>query len=177
MTGTGFDPAAVRAERDERDRFLAEHFASPIPEEQRDGFGGADYYEPAARFVVAGTFHRSSDSMAIRSSTGGTSHYRSVGILTVTIEGRSYGLTVLDDGDGGAFLAFGDATNGDTTYGGGRYLRIDIADGAEVTIDFNRATNPYCAYDEEYSCPLPPPGNSIATAIEAGERMNRKRAG
>jgi hypothetical protein len=177
VTDTGFDPAVVRAERDERDRFLSEHFASPIPEDQREQFGGADYYEPAARFVVTGTFRRSLDSIAVRSSTGATSHYRSVGVIAVTIEGRSYELTVLDDGDGGAFLAFGDATNGDTTYGGGRYLRVDIADGAEVTIDFNRATNPYCAYDEEYSCPLPPPGNSIASAIEAGERMNRASAG
>lgn len=177
MTATSFDPAAIRAEREERDRFLAQHYASPIPERARHGFAGVDYYEPEARFVFTGSFRSSADEVAIRSSSGATSTYRSVGRLAITIEGRSYDLTVLDDGDGGAFVAFGDATNGQTTYGGGRYLFVEIGDDAEVTIDFNRATNPYCVYDEEFSCPLPPPGNRIDAAIEAGERMYRSGAG
>jgi uncharacterized protein (DUF1684 family) len=84
---------------------------------------------------------------------------------------------VLDDGDGGAFLAFGDATNGRTTYGGGRYVAVEIGAGGIATVDFNQAANPYCAYDEEYSCPLPPPGNTITTPVEAGERMYRSMLG
>lgn len=176
MTPVPFDPAAILAERQERDRFLAEHYASPIPEEVQGDFTGVDYYELDARFAFSATLQGSSDSVPILSSSGATSDYHTVGVLAVTIQGRPYELTVLDDGDGGAFIAFGDETNGTTTYGGGRYLFVEIGEGADVTIDFNRATNAYCAYDEEFSCPLPPPGNHINAAIEAGERIYRDRA-
>ena len=171
MTVAAFDPSAIRSERAERDRFLAEHYASPIPEESREGFEGIDYYEPNGRFVFAGGFRHSPAAVAILSSSGATSDYRSIGVLAITVGEQRYDLTVLDDGDGGAFVAFGDTTNGHTTYGGGRYLFVEIGDGPEVSVDFNRATNPYCVYDDEFSCPLPPPGNSIATPIAAGERM------
>ncbi len=71
------------------------------------------------------------------------------------------------------FLPFYDKTNGTTTYGGGRYidLRIsDIRDG-RISIDFNRAYNPWCAYKEGYNCPIPPEENRLTIAIEAGERL------
>ena len=171
MRRSTFDPPAILDARAERDQFLAEHYASPIPEEDRADFAGADYYEPDERFVFAGPFRDASAKVAVPSSTGTVSHYQCVGILRITVAGRPYELTVLDDGDGGAFLAFGDATNGRTTYGGGRYVAVEIGAGGIATVDFNRAANPYCAYDEEYSCPLPPPGNTITTPVEAGERM------
>jgi hypothetical protein len=171
-----FDPQAILAARTERDRFLAEHYASPIPEEHRTGFVGADYYEPNERFVFVGPLRDISAKVAVPSSTGAVSDYHCVGVVQITVDGHAYELTVLDDGDGGAFLAFGDATNGDTTYGGGRYVSVEV-DGNSTTVDFNRAANPYCVYDEEYSCPLPPPGNTIAIPIEAGERMYRRTSG
>jgi uncharacterized protein (DUF1684 family) len=156
--------------RAERDRFLSEHYASPIPEEHRPGFSGADYYEPDERFVFVGSFAEDPTRIAVPSSAGTVSDYQSIGIARITVEGDSYDLTVLDDGDGGAFLAFGDATNGVTTYSGGRYVDVELGPGGIAAIDFNRAVNPYCVYDEEYSCPLPPRGNTIAVPIEAGER-------
>jgi len=170
---TAFDRATIFAARTERDRFLAEHYASPIPEEDRAGFAGADYYDPDERFVFVGSFRKIAAKVAVPSSTGTVSDYHSVGIVRITVDGYSYDLTVLDDGDGGAFLAFGDATNGHTTYGGGRYVGVEIDDEGNTTVDFNRAVNPYCVYDEEFSCPLPPVGNTIAGPIEAGERMYR----
>lgn len=177
MKSTRFDRSAILAEREERDRFLSEHYASPIPEELRADFGGADYYEPDERFVFVGSFREVAAKVAVPSSTGTVSDYHSVGIAHITVDGHSYEMTVLDDGDGGAFLAFGDATNGRTTYGGGRYVRIEIDGNGNATVDFNRAANPYCVYDEEYSCPLPPAGNTIAGPIEAGERMYRTTPG
>lgn len=69
------------------------------------------------------------------------------------------------------FVPFLDATNGDQTYGGGRYLDIaltDIKDG-ELIIDFNRAYNPLCAYSGGYRCPIPPQENHLAIPIRAGE--------
>jgi uncharacterized protein (DUF1684 family) len=166
-----FDRSAILAARAERDRFLVEHYASPIPEEHRAGFAGAAYYEPDERFVFVGSLLDGPTKVAVPSSAGTVRDYQSIGIARITVEGQSYDLTVLDDGDGGAFLAFGDATNGRTTYSGGRYVGVELDARGDATVDFNRAANPYCVYDEEYSCPLPPPGNIIATPIEAGERM------
>jgi hypothetical protein len=66
------------------------------------------------------------------------------------------------------FLPFNDYTNGNETYGGGRYLDLRIPDGSTIILDFNKAYNPYCAYTDRYSCPVPPKENSITTYIYAG---------
>jgi uncharacterized protein (DUF1684 family) len=66
------------------------------------------------------------------------------------------------------FLPFLDNTNGDTTYGGGRYIDLRIPEGDTIEIDFNKAYNPYCAYNSRYSCPIVPRENYLDTNIEAG---------
>jgi len=174
MSPSEYDRGALLAERADRDEFLSDHYASPIPEDARATFGGATYYDPDERFVFAGSFSPATGTVRVPSSSGSESRYRTVGSVQVSVDGRPYTLTVLDDGDGGAFVPFGDATNGRGTYGGGRYVAIEIHDNGTATVDFNRAVNPYCAYDEEYSCPLPPPGNTIAVPVEAGERILRE---
>ncbi|WP_295667866.1 DUF1684 domain-containing protein [uncultured Mucilaginibacter sp.] len=74
------------------------------------------------------------------------------------------------------FLPFTDNTNGNTTYGGGRYIDLNTADfkGATMTLDFNKAYNPYCAFSGKYSCPKPPPENNLTIAVEAGEKLFAK---
>ncbi|BAU53763.1 DUF1684 domain-containing protein [Mucilaginibacter gotjawali] len=74
------------------------------------------------------------------------------------------------------FLPFTDNTNGNTTYGGGRYIDLNTADfkGATMMLDFNKAYNPYCAFSGKYSCPKPPAENYLAVAIEAGEKLFAK---
>ena len=70
------------------------------------------------------------------------------------------------------FLPFRDGSNGETTYGGGRYIDLslqDIADG-KIRVDFNLAYNPYCAFSEGYNCPIPPPVNRLEMKVEAGEK-------
>ncbi len=71
------------------------------------------------------------------------------------------------------FLPFSDNTNGETTYGGGRYLNMSKADAedGEITIDFNKSYNPWCAYSDGFNCPIPPLENKLPYAIEAGEKM------
>jgi uncharacterized protein len=71
------------------------------------------------------------------------------------------------------FFPFRDATSGKETYGGGRYLDIPISNvlGNKVQIDFNQAYQPYCAYNHEYVCPVPPKENTISVAITAGEKL------
>ena len=72
---------------------------------------------------------------------------------------------------GTLFLAFADETSARETYGAGRYLDLKKIGGAtEIELDFNRAYNPYCAYAEGFSCPLPPPENILKIAIRAGEK-------
>ena len=70
------------------------------------------------------------------------------------------------------FLPFKDATNGESTYGGGRYIDLKMSDIKEgqLVLDFNKTYNPYCAYSDGYSCPIPPIENHLDIAIEAGER-------
>ena len=68
------------------------------------------------------------------------------------------------------FLPFKDATNGKITYGGGRYLELWYTGGDTIVVDFNRAYNPYCAYNYNYSCPIVPKANWLDIPIEAGER-------
>ena len=82
----------------------------------------------------------------------------------------------LDGYGGGLFLPFRDATNGATTYGGGRYL-LDTAKGADLgsvggdlVVDFNYAYHPSCSYSNRWTCPLAPPRSTLAVAVEAGER-------
>ncbi len=66
------------------------------------------------------------------------------------------------------FLPFTDKTNGNSSYGGGRYIDLSIPEGDEIVIDFNQSYNPYCAYNSEYSCPIPPRVNDIDLEIRAG---------
>jgi len=66
------------------------------------------------------------------------------------------------------FLPFTDLTNGEETYGGGRYIDLRIPKSDEISIDFNRAYNPYCVYNKKYSCPLVPSANHLKTRVLAG---------
>ncbi len=66
------------------------------------------------------------------------------------------------------FLPFTDATNGNESYAGGRYIGLEIPEGDEIVIDFNQAYNPYCAYNGKYSCPIPPKENHLPIEIRAG---------
>ncbi len=166
------DLARLTEERVERDRFMAEHYASPIPEEHRSGFRGLAYFPPDPRWVIPGRFEATAPrKVAIPSTTGSASDYTMVGVVVLDMGDTAYTLTVLDDGDGGMFIPFRDGTAGTETYGGGRYAGIEPSSDGVVTVDFNRAQNPYCVYDEEFVCPLPPPGNWIAEPIRAGEKM------
>ena len=70
--------------------------------------------------------------------------------------------------DNTLFLPFLDLTNGENTYAGGRYLDLIIPDNDSLIIDFNKAYNPYCAYNPKYSCPIVPSTNFIHVKVEAG---------
>jgi len=72
------------------------------------------------------------------------------------------------------FIPFTDLTNGEETYGGGRYIDATIPKGKSITLDFNYSYNPYCHYTEGYNCPIPPKENFLDIKIKAGEKIWKK---
>ena len=165
------DASAVEAERRERDSFMKEHYASPIPEEHLEAFAGLAYFTHDATWRLSAEWTPGAgEKISIPSTAGTDSAYTRAGTARCAIEGDDYTLVVLDDGDGGAFIPFRDGTSGSGTYGGGRYVPIEVGED-EAFIDFNRAYNPWCVYDEEFTCPLPPASNWITVRIPAGEKM------
>ena len=113
--------------------------------------------------------------MAVATSTEGVIPFVRFGAIDLEI--GTLEVFWLDAYGGGVFVPFRDATAGKTTYGGGRYL-LDTAKGADLgsvedrlVLDFNFAYHPSCVYDPRWTCPLAPPGNRVAVAIEAGERL------
>lgn len=99
------------------------------------------------------------------------------GLLEFEIDGKEYTLAPLNSPESDRFfIIFGDETNGDETYGGGRYVYIDTPGEDNSTyIDFNRAYNPPCVFTDFATCPLPPPQNRLPVRIEAGEKITGKR--
>lgn len=96
------------------------------------------------------------------------------GWLHFSRDGVEQRLAVLPGGEDGAlWLIFGDATNGDTTYAGGRFLYTEPPGDDSVVVDFNLAYNPPCVFTPYATCPLPPPGNRLPSAVPAGERVYR----
>ncbi|MFZ9005138.1 MAG: DUF1684 domain-containing protein, partial [Robiginitalea sp.] len=115
-------------------------------------------------------------------STNDSALERVFGKLTFKFEGTTYVLEVYQspellskpDYEDYLFLPFTDDTNGVETYDGGRYIDLRIPEGDSILIDFNKAYNPYCAYNPSYSCPLVPPANHLPLSIPAGVMAFKK---
>ncbi|WP_295231175.1 DUF1684 domain-containing protein, partial [Sediminibacterium sp.] len=91
--------------------------------------------------------------------------------LVFTLQGKTYTLDVLDEGEEELFIVFADATNATETYPSGRFVYIPKPDAqGNTVIDFNKAYNPPCAFTPFATCPLPPPQNRLHLAITAGEK-------
>ena len=103
---------------------------------------------------------------------GMTDNMTSPGVLVFEVKGKEYRLDpVLEKGSKQWFVIFSDQTSGKDTYGAGRYLYVDLPDAdGKVTIDFNKAYNPPCAFTKFATCPLPPRQNRLGTRIDAGEK-------
>lgn len=109
----------------------------------------------------------------MQTSTGAERVYQRLGWVTFSADGSSAQLALYapegEDQPSVAFVPFMDATGGVDTYEGGRYLEAELT-GETVTLDFNLAYNPYCAYADHWSCPVPPNENRLKVAILAGEK-------
>ena len=157
--------------RKQRDLFFKEHYATPLSDEAIASFAGLEYFDANEALVVRGYVNEAPDSsISIDSSTGSVSQYPVAGIVDVVLPGGKVSLVALRGDEDEAYIPFRDGTSGKESYGGGRYVSVQMAVEGECIVDFNRAINPYCAYDPDFSCPLPPPQNWLTVRIEAGER-------
>ena len=181
------DPAIALAHwRAVRERLYREHPQSPVPAAQRSTFAARHFdHDPALRFVAivepapppeSGTL-----PLALPNSGTDTLAFRRLGSVRLPfVEGdRRLNVFWMTGYAGGLFIPFRDATNGAETYGAGRYL-VDAAKSADLgtdpetgglILDFNFATQPSCAFDPRWACPLAPPENRLDLPIRAGERL------
>lgn len=166
--------ADVRAERI---RFLKNSKDSPF--HQFDiKYKPLEFFDIDQKYKVRANLERiqNPSRITVQNSDGSSSPYVKFAYASFKLEGQSLKLLILKPAGFGALpntylTAFSDDTSGNTSYGGGRYLDLDISKSDNIQIDFNLAYNPYCAYIKEYSCPLPPAENVLPIAIEAGEKV------
>jgi uncharacterized protein (DUF1684 family) len=159
--------------RRQKDELFASSAHSPLTLEQKIGFRGLDYFPENPGLVIEADLETGIDAEQVQlpTSTGALRPYRRAGLVRFEVEGQPVELTLFaEEGHGDLFLPFRDATSGEESYPGGRYLEVEAPRGGRVVIDFNHAYNPYCAYAEGWSCPLPPPENWVDVPIRAGEK-------
>lgn len=155
--------------------------STPIPAAERAGFKGIHFYPVNLDYVVTARFTRTPNEKPVAMPTSGKQPdaYVKYGTLQFTLMGKEYtmglyqSLQLAQSEQYKNYLAllFKDATNGNETYGGGRYIDLHIPSGDTLTINFNKAYQPYCAYTEGYSCPIPPKENILPVRIEAGVKF------
>lgn len=166
----------------EMNREYADSATSPLTPEDCAVFIGLPFYAPNADFCVPATLELTPDTKPFIMKTSGpkTPSYRQYGVFHFSIKGQSCSLPayqrvevlIADDYADYLFLPFNDLTNGNETYISGRFMDCRIQKDSVYTLDFNKAYNPYCAYNHKYSCPIPPAENFLNIRIEAGVKDN-----
>ena len=155
---------------------------TPLKPENLKTFKGLSFFPVDSSFVVVAKLKRTNTSnfFEMKTSTTRLSKERVFGILSFKIKGLDYTQKVyqskssLLESSDYLFLPYLDATNGLTTYGGGRYIDLTIPDGDHIWLDFNKSYNPYCVYNARYSCPIVPRENFLPIKVEAGVMYNYK---
>ncbi|WP_425076938.1 DUF1684 domain-containing protein [Psychroserpens sp. S379A] len=157
---------------------------SPLKDKDRKHFTGLDFFKFDSTYVVTAHLKATPNTewFDMKTTTSRVSPERIYGVLTFELKGQTFTLNVYQGKDtmkqegfeDYLFLPFLDDTNGDESYGGGRYIDLRIPEGDTIEIDFNKAYNPYCAYNEKYSCPIVPRANYLALRIEAGVKAFKK---
>ncbi len=176
----------IQTQREAKDRkFKTNEDASPLTAEHRETFQALSYFPIQMDYRVEARLEKTPNTKPffMPTTTGRKARYRLYGKLNFEIKGESFQLEVYQNLDllknplykDYLFVPFKDQTNGEVTYGGGRYLELSKSQSKTVILDFNQAYNPYCAYNRQYSCPIPPAQNHLETRIEAGEKKYLKK--
>lgn len=157
---------------------FADKRESPLTDTDRKKFKGLPFFAIDSTYRISANFtiEKKPKIFAMPTTTDRLPLYKKYGTATFTLDGKTHQLSVYQNQEliqqpeykDYLFIPFTDATNGEETYGGGRYIDLAIPKGDTLTIDFNKAYNPYCAYNADYSCPIPPEENRLSVAIKAG---------
>jgi hypothetical protein len=170
----------IKISRLEKDKEMISGIKSPIAEEEKSKFEKLHYFKPKVSFRKEARFERYDQPtrLLMKTTTDRLPEYSLYGKITFSHKGKDYSLNVYQNielvkkpgFEKHLFIPFNDKTNGKETYGGGRFLDIYENGKETIIIDFNKAYNPYCAYNHKYSCPVPPEANNLKTSISAGEK-------
>lgn len=166
----------IEKERERQFKFIRFNVESPLTEEQKAGFKSLKFYEvnPAYKVKARLIPIENKKVREVPMTDGTKERYIEHSYAEFELNGQTNKLLLLQSVNEtdmrNFFLAFADETSSRETYGGGRYLNVRQDGKTSITIDFNLAYNPYCAYNPDYACPLPPKENLLSIAIEAGEK-------
>ena len=153
--------------------------SSPLPDRFRINFESLEFFEPDTNYIVEAELVRTPEALPFSmptTTTGRESTEVVYGIAKFTLNGKDHKLEIYQspelitqaEYEDYLFLPFTDNTNGEETYGGGRYLDLRIPKGNKIILNFNKAYNPYCAYNKKFSCPIVPKVNNLDTEIKVG---------
>lgn len=158
--------------RVQKDKFFKEDHHSPLTDQQKKKFAGLQYFDEnsALRMEVNLERFEPVEQTQILTNTGAVQTYERYGRFHFSAEGEHAELTVFRN-EHGYFLPFVDSLAGQETYGAGRYLEPEEIGNERILVDFNLAYNPYCAYNEKWSCPITPAENRLKLPIRAGEKV------
>jgi len=151
---------------------------SPLTAEDFSDFRSLSFYPIDAKYIVKAVFQKNPNpvSFELNTTTERVATYQKYGTMFFEIDGVKCQLPVYQNLElikkpefkNHIFAPFTDLTTGGESYGGGRYLDLELPFGEKVLLDFNSAYNPYCAYNHKYSCVIPPEENDLPVAIKAG---------
>ncbi len=163
---------------------FADKQKSPLTEEDLKTFKALNFFPIDTNYRVIATlkFFENSKTFKMKTTTDRLPEYKIYASATFKINGVEHVLHIYQnqklllntDYEDYLFLPFTDNTNGVTSYGGGRYIDLNIPKGDTIIIDFNQAYNPYCAYNHKYSCPIPPSSNNLNIEIPVGVKKYTK---
>jgi len=158
--------------RAEKDEFYKVHPQSPLTSDQKKNFKGLNYFpeNDSLRLEVKVDEFLEKEMIQMQTSTGDVQHYFRFGSFKFRVDEQDVELTIYQN-EHGYFLTFVDSQAGSETYPAGRYLEPEPLPGGRFLVDFNMAYNPYCAYNEKWSCPITPAENRLKVAIRAGEKL------
>ena len=166
----------IEKERERQFKFIRFNIESPLTEVQKQNFKALTFYEvnPSYRIKARLMPVESKKMREVPLTDGSKEKYIEHSFAEFELGGKTNKLLLLqsvkETDMRNFFLAFADETSGRDTYGGGRYMNVRQDGKNSITLDFNLAYNPYCAYNPDYACPLPPKENLLTISIEAGEK-------
>lgn len=184
----GYSQECSEAASKETQKKLNEEYSdaktSPLTKDDLATFKSLDFYPVDTKYCVTAKFTRTPKEVPFNmaTTTGRAAKYVKYGELTFTLNGKQHKLNIYQSPDvikmegyhDHLFLPFTDNTNGEGSYAGGRYIDMKLPKGDTMQIDFNAAYNPYCCYNHNYSCPIPPSQNYLDTDVKAGVKAYKK---